>query len=91
MKTMIAVAAITVLAVPAWAQGAAPHDHPAPSQPAAPGSGTETSKMDMKAGMKMGMMEHCKMMRQKDADKKAMDCHAMHEKMHGAGGAAPGK
>ncbi len=38
----------------------------------------------------MKMIEHCKMMQQKDPDKKGMDCHAMHNKMHGAGGSAPG-
>lgn len=90
MKTLFAAAAMIFLAAPALAQDAAPpapHDHPAPSQPAAPGS--ETPKAGMKPGMKM--MEHCKMMQQKNKDKKGMDCHAMHEKMHGGGASAPGQ
>ena len=88
MKALFAAAAMMFLAGPAVAQDAAPpaHEHPAPSQPAAPGS--ETPKAGMKPGMKM--MEHCKMMQQNHPDKKGMDCHAMHEKMHGAGGGAPG-
>lgn len=91
MRAVIAAAAMIVLAGPAWAQGAASHDHPAPSsQPAAPESGMQMSGKDMKAGMKMSMMEHCRMMQQNAPDKKGMDCHAMHEKMHGAGGGAPG-
>jgi len=91
MRTLFAAtAAMILLASPAWAQNAAPaaHDHPAPSQPAAPGSASQMSKAGMNPGMKT--MEHCKMMQQKDPDKKGMDCHAMHEKMHGAGGSAPG-
>jgi len=86
MKAAFTAAAMIFLAAPAFAQDAAPpapHDHPAPSQPAAP----ETPKPGMKPGMKM--MEHCKMMQQKNPDKKGMDCHAMHEKMHGAGAGAP--
>jgi hypothetical protein len=82
-----AAAAMAFLAPPAFAQNAAPpaaHDHAAPSQPAAPGPAPETSKPGMK------MMEHCKMMQKKEAGKKGMDCHAMHQKMHGADGAAPG-
>ena len=88
MKASFAAAAMIFLAAPALAQDAAPpapHEHPAPSQPAAPGS--ETPKAGMKPGMKM--MEHCKMMQQKNKDKKGMDCHAMHEKMHGGGASAP--
>lgn len=91
MKTLFAAAAMIFMAAPAWAQNAAPpapHDHPAPSQPAAPGTGPQTPMPGMKPGMKM--MEHCKMMQQNDTDKKGMDCHAMHEKMHGAGGSTPG-
>ena len=86
MKTLFAAAAMIFLAAPAFAQDAPPpaHAHPAPSQPAAP----ETPKTGMKPGMKM--MEHCKMMQQNHPEKKGMDCHAMHEKMHGAGGGAPG-
>jgi hypothetical protein len=88
MKTQFAAAAAAMifLAAPACAQTAtpAPHDHPAPSQPATP----ETPNTGMKPGMKM--MEKCKMMQQNDPDKKGMDCHAMHQKMHGADGGAQG-
>ncbi len=89
MKTLFAAAAMIFLSSPAFAQNAAPpaHDHAAPSQSAAPGSASQMPKTGMKPGMKM--MEHCKMM-QKDTDKKGMDCHAMHQKMHGADGGAPG-
>ncbi len=87
MKASFAAAAMIFLAAPAFAQDAAPpaHDHAAPSQPAAPGSASQMPKTGMKPGMKM--MEHCKMMQQNHPDKKGMNCHAMHEKMHGA--AAP--
>lgn len=91
MKIAFAAAAMILLASPALAQDAAPpaHDHPAPSQPAAPESASQMPKSGMKPGMKM--MEHCKMMQQKNKDKKGMDCHAMHEKMHGGGANAPGQ
>ena len=90
MQTAFAAAAMIILTSSAWAQNGAPpsHDHPAPSQPAAPGPASQMPKTGMKPGMKM--IEHCKMMQQKDPDKKGMDCHAMHNKMHGAGGSAPG-
>ena len=89
MKALFAAAAMIFLSPPAFAQNAAPpvHDHAAPSQSAAPGSASQMPKTGMKPGMKM--MEHCKMM-QKDTDKKGMDCHPMHQKMHGAEGGAPG-
>jgi hypothetical protein len=92
MKASFAAAAMIFLAAPAFAQDAAPpapHDHAAPSQPAAPGSASQMPKTGMKPGMKM--MEHCKMMQQNHPDKKGMDCHAMHEKMHGTGPSAPGQ